>query len=143
MRTERHDVAFVVGALVGGLTAAAVTLFRAPQSGAQTRAQISERLEPITSKTGGLSRTVASQTRAVTSQSVAKSQELTTAVKSKVQSGDQPAAGQTDEFVVVEPLGTTDLEPLPAANAVPPDAVEPDPIPGTAPGSDEPRSNTL
>jgi gas vesicle protein len=43
---ERHDAAFVVGAVIGGLAAAAVTLFRAPQSGARTRAQLAERIGP-------------------------------------------------------------------------------------------------
>ncbi len=120
MGSERHDVAFVVGAVLGGLIAAGVTLFRAPQPGAQTRAQIAERLEPVTSKTTELSRTVTDQTRTVTSQSVAKSKELTASVKGMVGSEDQPPTVQPEELVVVEPLGTSDLEPLPAVNAVPP-----------------------
>lgn len=120
MRKERHDMAFITGAVVGGLAAAAVTLFRAPQAGARTRAQIAERLEPVTSKTSELSRTVANQSRSLTDQSAVKSRGLTTTIRSKVQREDQVASEQTDEFVVVEPLGTSDLEPLPAANVVPP-----------------------
>lgn len=46
-REERHDVAFVVGALVGGLTAATVTLFQAPQSGARTCADLVQTLEQV------------------------------------------------------------------------------------------------
>lgn len=120
MRKERHDMAFITGAVVGGLAAAAVTLLRAPQAGARTRAQIAERLEPVTSKTSELSRTVANQSRSLTDQSAARSRGLTTTIRSKVQREDQVASERTDEFVVVEPLGTSDLEPLPAANAVPP-----------------------
>ena len=137
-------MAFVVGAVIGGVAAAAVTLFRAPQAGAQTRAQISERLEPVTSKTSELSRTIASQTRAVTSQSVAKSKELTATVKNKVQSDEPPPDRQADEIVLVEPLGTSDLEPLPAANAVPPlDAAARDPALDDMTTSDDSRLNRL
>jgi gas vesicle protein len=37
---ERHDVAFVVGAVLGGLGGAVATLFTAPQSGQRTRDQL-------------------------------------------------------------------------------------------------------
>jgi len=40
---ERHDAAFIVGAVVGGLAAGAYALFAAPQAGSQTRAQLRER----------------------------------------------------------------------------------------------------
>lgn len=126
MRKERHDAAFVVGAVVGGLAAAGVTLFRAPQSGARTRAHIAERLEPVTSKTAELSRTIADQTQAVRSQAVARSEALRATVTRKTRSEDHLANRQTDEFVVVQPLGTSDLEPLPAANAVPPATIDDD-----------------
>lgn len=39
-REERHDVAFMIGALAGGAAAATVALFQAPQSGARTQADL-------------------------------------------------------------------------------------------------------
>lgn len=111
MRTERHDVAFVVGAVVGGITAAAITLFRAPQSGAQTRAGIQERLRPVTSTTAGPTRTIASQAQAITNQSVAKGKEIATSVSAKVRHQDQTDQQDTDQITVVEPRATSDLEP--------------------------------
>lgn len=47
MAEERHNVAFVVGAVLGGLAGAALTLWRVPQPGARTRAQIAERAERL------------------------------------------------------------------------------------------------
>jgi gas vesicle protein len=40
---ERHDAAFVVGAVVGGLAGALYTLFNVPRAGASTRADLVER----------------------------------------------------------------------------------------------------
>jgi len=57
---ERHDVAFVVGAVVGGLAAAAVTLFQAPQSGARSRADLARALDRI----GPVASSVVSSARA-------------------------------------------------------------------------------
>jgi hypothetical protein len=37
---QRHRAAFITGAVLGGLAGAAITLWRAPQSGRETRAQI-------------------------------------------------------------------------------------------------------
>ena len=39
---QRHDAAFVVGAVLGGLAGATYGLLRAPQSGERTRAQLAE-----------------------------------------------------------------------------------------------------
>lgn len=47
MAEERHDAAFIVGAVVGGLAAGVYALFEAPQAGAQTRAQLQERGDAI------------------------------------------------------------------------------------------------
>ena len=43
MANERHDAAFVVGALLGGLAGGAYSLWVAPQAGAQTRAELAQR----------------------------------------------------------------------------------------------------
>lgn len=47
MAEERHDAAFIVGAVVGGLAAGAYALFAAPQAGSQTRAQLWERGDAV------------------------------------------------------------------------------------------------
>ncbi|HEV2107484.1 MAG TPA: YtxH domain-containing protein [Thermomicrobiales bacterium] len=107
MGTERHNVAFVVGAVVGGLTAATITLFQAPQSGAQTRADIQERLKRMTTKTSGAAQTVAGRTRS----SVAKSRELAASAAGKVRSEDHSAHQETDEILVVGKQTTSGLEP--------------------------------
>ena len=39
-QTERHDTAFVIGALIGGLAGSTAALFRAPQAGQRTREQL-------------------------------------------------------------------------------------------------------
>lgn len=43
MADERHDAAFIVGAVLGGLAGGAYALLNAPQSGARTRAELGER----------------------------------------------------------------------------------------------------
>ena len=48
MAREQHNGAFVFGAIVGGLAGAAVTLFRAPQSGTETRAQLAAQADALT-----------------------------------------------------------------------------------------------
>lgn len=47
MAEERHDAAFVVGAVVGGVAAGVYALFEAPQAGSQTRTQLQERRDAI------------------------------------------------------------------------------------------------
>ena len=47
MAREQHNGAFVFGAIIGGLAGAAVTLFRAPQSGAETRAQLAAQADAL------------------------------------------------------------------------------------------------
>lgn len=43
--TERHDAAFVVGAMIGGLAGATAALFRAPQAGDRTREQLASYID--------------------------------------------------------------------------------------------------
>ncbi len=52
MAAERHDVAFVVGAVLGGVAGAAATLLNAPQSGARTRAQLVEQVQMMVNGAG-------------------------------------------------------------------------------------------
>jgi hypothetical protein len=53
---EQHTTAFVVGAILGGVAGAAATLWRVPQSGAKTRAQITERVEDVLFKLTGMNK---------------------------------------------------------------------------------------
>lgn len=43
--TERHDAAFVLGAMFGGLAGATAALFRAPQAGDRTREQLASYID--------------------------------------------------------------------------------------------------
>ena len=48
MVDERHDTAFVVGALLGGALGAVYALLNAPQSGRQTRSQLTGQVDAVT-----------------------------------------------------------------------------------------------
>ncbi|MEA2593749.1 MAG: hypothetical protein QOF01_218 [Thermomicrobiales bacterium] len=54
MAEERHTTAFVVGFVLGGLAGAAVTLWKTPRSGAQTRALLAERAEEFLFRLTGM-----------------------------------------------------------------------------------------
>lgn len=47
MADQRHDAAFIVGAVVGGLAAGAYALVAAPQAGSETRVQLAERRDAL------------------------------------------------------------------------------------------------
>jgi gas vesicle protein len=51
MAKERHTVAFVVGAALGGAIGAVFGLMNAPRPGAQTRADLTERLHDVGERT--------------------------------------------------------------------------------------------
>ena len=51
---DRHTAAFVVGAILGGVVGAAITLWNAPQSGAATRAMIAEQAEGLLFRLAGM-----------------------------------------------------------------------------------------
>lgn len=44
MARQRHNAAFVVGSILGGVAGAAAALWKTPQSGAELRSRVSERL---------------------------------------------------------------------------------------------------
>ena len=50
MAAERHDAAFIVGAVVGGLAGAAGALWLAPQAGVQTRGQLAEQWQGVSAR---------------------------------------------------------------------------------------------
>ena len=51
MAKERHTVAFVVGAALGGAVGAIYGLMKAPRPGAQTRADLTERWHDVGERT--------------------------------------------------------------------------------------------
>src|SRR5262245_36514232 len=51
---ERHTTAFVVGMVLGGLASAAFVLWKAPRSGAQTRALIADKTEAVLFRLTGM-----------------------------------------------------------------------------------------
>jgi gas vesicle protein len=51
MAKERHTVAFVVGAMLGGTIGAILGLMNAPRPGAQTRADLTERWHDASERT--------------------------------------------------------------------------------------------
>ncbi|MDQ3043787.1 MAG: YtxH domain-containing protein [Chloroflexota bacterium] len=65
MARQRHDAAFIVGGLLGGIVGAVVTLLSAPQAGARTRAQMNESLQPALEGLQAAGYRVASESHAV------------------------------------------------------------------------------
>ena len=51
MARERHPVAFIVGAAIGGAAGAVYGLLNAPRPGAQTRADLTERWHDVEERT--------------------------------------------------------------------------------------------
>lgn len=48
MPDDRHNAAFVFGAILGGIAGAAITLWKTPQSGAQLRTELNQGLNDLT-----------------------------------------------------------------------------------------------
>ena len=117
MAGERHDVAFVVGAVLGGVAGAAITLLNAPQSGQQTRAQLAAQAEALIQALG-----------AATSQVDDRALRLVDRAAGSIPGrGDQPGA-DAPAAVAVEPagigIGQGEAEPVYTL----PDPLEPAPV---------------
>lgn len=118
MADERHDAAFVVGAVVGGVAGAAYGLFSAPQAGRRTRGQLAEQADALVQR---LADGVAAL-RAQTGSTVAQ---VSDTVEGLVGRGHGPDRDDTNPIVVdAEPAFTL------------PDPLEPDPIVATDPDAD-------
>ena len=118
MADERHDVAFVVGALLGGLAGATVTLFNAPQAGAQTRAQLAEQVGALSGKVGTATARLGEQGERLGRQAGA-------AISTLTERGgrDAGADGGTDR-AATEATTEPSTEPV----MLLPDPLEPDPV---------------
>lgn len=124
MAGQPHNAAFIVGAMLGGLVGAAVTLFRAPQSGAQTRAQLAAGAEALTQRL--------SQTTGQLGGEVQRAADRVTAPISGLT--DRHEAGAPDMTGMV-PHPREHLEPA-AEVILLPDPLEPDPVVEAAPDAE-------
>lgn len=61
MARQRHNAAFVVGSILGGVAGAAAALWKTPRSGPELRAQISQRLGGIAGSAGSSASMAASK----------------------------------------------------------------------------------
>ena len=121
MANERHDAAFVVGALLGGLAGGAYCLWVAPQAGAETRAELAQRWNVVAERLAqGVATIDAGARRAVT-----QVEERSAPVVARLERL-RPAAGTAASTEAVLLL---------------PDPLEPDPIvlDDEAPGPDDVR----
>jgi len=130
---ERHDAAFIVGAVLGGLAGAAGALFWAPQAGAQTRAQLGERwrdsTERLTQGIAGLE----TRARALLGQEDEAGPAPPVATAS---AGETVPAGTTSETRVVVEIEPEPAPPGPRPGPIVGGTVVGDPAPATPAGSD-------
>jgi len=78
--SDRHDAAFIVGAVLGAVVGGTAALFRVPLPGARVRTQLSERREAITTQLANLSSGAEGSAR----QMLAHADEQATAVKERI-----------------------------------------------------------
>ncbi len=114
---ERHDTAFVVGALIGGLAGSTAALFRVPQAGHRTREQLagyvgmaSQRVTDLGARLG-----------LGADQGEGSSRSRAVALGSRVQVDLQPATVRTSDAVLGE-TRTADLDTATSAVAAPVDS---------------------
>ena len=119
MAHERHDVAFVVGALLGGVAGATYTLFNAPQAGAQTRAQLAEQVTALTGQLSTATAKLGEQGERLGQRATATVTTLTERV-----TGDGP---------VVDPATARAAEAKTEPVILLPDPLEPAPVVGAEP----------
>lgn len=107
MAHDRHDVAFFVGAIIGGVAGGAAMLFAAPQSGAATRSELRSQVETLRGRTERLS----DQTRERVQGGLAGVQEVAAPVIARFGSGSADnAVRETESSVIIQPVPTVDTE---------------------------------
>ena len=120
MADERHDAAFIVGAILGGLAGALGTLFWAPQSGAQTRTQLAERWNAAAERAAQGVATVDARTREL----AARAGEGVAPVVERLERVRPGSDASRAEAVEAEATVEVDVEPVFTL----PDPLEPDPV---------------
>ena len=118
MTDERHDTAFVVGAVLGGLLGGAYTLFTAPQSGAQTRSELVARWNALTGGVASKAATLDGEVRQLVSSAEAAVSPLAERLHR-----DRADTAVAAEAVEVE-VATAETEPVFTL----PDPLEPGPV---------------
>ncbi len=125
MAHERHDVAFVVGALLGGVAGAACTLFNAPQSGSQTRAQLAEQFGALTGQLGATVAKLGEQGEQLGQRATATVSTLTERVGGGASTtAADPATERITEPIILLP-DPLESDPVVLAEPVPADTVAP------------------
>lgn len=112
---QRHDAAFIVGAVIGGVAAGAYALFEAPQAGTETRAQLAERGDALAERLAQTTAEVDGRVR----RWLARAEEQTAPLMGRVTRrpmGSTAATTALGSVVDTEPFITL------------PDPLEPDPV---------------
>ena len=132
MANQRHGAAFIVGAVLGGVAGAMVTLLNAPQAGARTRSQVATRVaavvDGITAKSTAigadarrLSAEVTAKTEAIGADARRLGERVTAPVTARL-GGSTDAAATTmtaDGSPAVAPIPMVPYPPLTDADAAP------------------------
>ncbi len=124
MARERHDAAFIVGAILGGLAGAGYTLFQAPQAGAQTRAQLAEQVAWLTGRLRTAASPLVERSQALGQQATAT---VSTLTERRSGGTSEATSGSTEPFILLP----DPLEPYPVvlADAAPATGADA-PVPG-------------
>ena len=120
MADERHDAAFIVGAILGGLAGAVGTLFWAPQSGAETRTQLAERWNAAAERAAQGVATVDTRARDL----AARAGEGVAPVVERLERIRPGTDASPAEVIEAEATIEVDVEPVFTL----PDPLEPDPV---------------
>ncbi len=80
MESDRHDAAFIVGAVLGAVVGGTAALFKVPLPGARTRAQLSERRDALVTQVADLSAGAEGSAR----QHLARADEQAAAAKERI-----------------------------------------------------------
>ena len=124
MARQRHDAAFIVGGLLGGMVGAVVTLLNAPQAGARTRALLGETLQPAREGLSAAGNRVASESREMSERTTAALATLSAALPGA--GHDEPDARPEVDFAALageapsRPADDVAVPPLPDPLESPP-----------------------
>ena len=126
MADERHDAAFVVGAILGGVLGGGYALLNAPQSGAETRAELAARWKELTGRVAGAVAGVEDEARRLAAgagEAVAPLTDRLSRDRAETAAAVEVVEGGVRVTVETEPVLTL------------PDPLEPDPIVPDEPSS--------
>lgn len=102
MANQRHDVAFVVGAVVGSVAGAVYGLFNAPQAGWRTRADLSGSAEELGDRVAHRIAAVAAEARLLLGIEDAASMSPAFAYDAAPVAAMEPPRSATEPVIIVE-----------------------------------------